>query len=427
MRTKSVVLVGITLCTMLLVSPVLASSVYTLGIYGNANEDDTIDMRDLTYVKLIFFGKKPETDLSDAKYDGKINPLDFIQIKLIIVGKEKELTLIDSADRTVTVKEPLTRLVVINSQTAEVIRSLKATDRIVGVDKYTLNKDLYFREMQDIPNVGSVYDDTDYEGILELQPEAVFIYASPTAYTSPSAEEIQNKLEAFGITVIRFDFFVRRTMIEETKKLGYILGQREEAEELIDFYEGHMNTIEERVEELSEEDKPRVYFECWTNTNPYWTCGGGTAWDEKIVMAGGKNIFSDLPYDYVEVDPEAVIERDPEIILAGVIVYDHGKCVTGYGVDDLTILKESRGNIMSRPELEKVSAVTNEEVYIINNWIVDGQSQFIGMAYMAKWLHPDLFKDLDPQAIHQEYLDRFQGIDFDVCEHGVWVYPPLKD
>ena len=31
---------------------------YVLGVYGNANEDDTIDMRDLTYVKLIFFGKK---------------------------------------------------------------------------------------------------------------------------------------------------------------------------------------------------------------------------------------------------------------------------------------------------------------------------------------------------------------------------------
>ncbi len=29
---------------------------YVLGVYGNANEDDTIDMRDLTYVKLIFFG-----------------------------------------------------------------------------------------------------------------------------------------------------------------------------------------------------------------------------------------------------------------------------------------------------------------------------------------------------------------------------------
>ena len=102
MKTKVVLLVGLALCTMLLVSPALASDVDTLEIYGNANEDDTIDMRDLTYVKLIFFGKKPETELADAKYDGKINPLDFIQIKLIIVGKEKELTVIDGADRIAT-------------------------------------------------------------------------------------------------------------------------------------------------------------------------------------------------------------------------------------------------------------------------------------------------------------------------------------
>jgi iron complex transport system substrate-binding protein len=69
MKTKIVVLVGLALCTMLLVSPALATDTCTLEIYGNANEDDTIDMRDLTYVKLIFFGKKPETELADAKYD----------------------------------------------------------------------------------------------------------------------------------------------------------------------------------------------------------------------------------------------------------------------------------------------------------------------------------------------------------------------
>ena len=84
---------------------------YVLGIYGNANEDDTIDMRDLTYVKLIFFGKKPETALADAKYDGKINPLDFIQIKLIIVGKEKELTIIDGNERAKMFKLPITRII----------------------------------------------------------------------------------------------------------------------------------------------------------------------------------------------------------------------------------------------------------------------------------------------------------------------------
>ena len=34
---------------------------YVLGIYGNGNEDDTIDMGDVVYTKLAIFGKKPKT------------------------------------------------------------------------------------------------------------------------------------------------------------------------------------------------------------------------------------------------------------------------------------------------------------------------------------------------------------------------------
>ena len=42
---------------------------FALQIYGNANEDDTIDMRDVTYIKLVIFGKKSSTKFCDANYD----------------------------------------------------------------------------------------------------------------------------------------------------------------------------------------------------------------------------------------------------------------------------------------------------------------------------------------------------------------------
>ena len=42
---------------------------------------------------------------------------------------------------------------------------------------------------------------------------------------------------------------------------------------------------------------------------------------------------------------------------------------------------------------------------------------------MAKWFHPELFEDLDPQAIHQEFLTEFQRLDYDLDERGVFVYP----
>ena len=109
-------LLGIVLlCSLLLIPHVIAkrttgSSEYVLKIYGNANEDDTIDMRDVTYIKLVIFGKKPETEFCDANYDGRVSMLDVVQTKLIIVGKAGEITLVDLVDRTVTVQMPIKKV-----------------------------------------------------------------------------------------------------------------------------------------------------------------------------------------------------------------------------------------------------------------------------------------------------------------------------
>jgi iron complex transport system substrate-binding protein len=41
---------------------------------------------------------------------------------------------------------------------------------------------------------------------------------------------------------------------------------------------------------------------------------------------------------------------------------------------------------------------------------------------MATWFYPDLFPDLDPRAVHQQYLSEFQRLDYDLDEHGMFVY-----
>ena len=379
---------------------------YVLGIYGNANEDDTIDMRDLTYVKLIFFGKKPETELADAKYDGKINPLDFIQIKLIIVGKEKELTLVDTAERTVTVKKPVERIVVFTNDALEPMRSLDATDEVVGVSKYTIKNDVFFPEFSDYPSVGSTWS-PDYEALLALNPDAVFTYAS-------YGKGIPDKLEELdpSIATVCLDCFDPLVYVEEVTKLAYILGRREEAREFIEFYEGFLNTIMERVSDIPEEEKTKVYFEAW---NKYKTVGAGPGRHMEIVIAGGKNIFDDLS-GTIEIEAEELIKRDPEVII-------RGTWVNGFKIDDETELSSIRDEIMSREELAAVTAVKDERVYVRAEGIPTGARIFVGLGSYARWFHPELFEDLDPIAYLQEYLTTFQGLDFDVSEQGVFVYP----
>ena len=435
-KTKMIALVeiAIVLCSVFLVAiPAIAAEQkvsagevtkaseddYVLGVCGNANEDDTIDMGDVVYTKLAIFGKKPKTELCDAKYDGRINVLDVIQTKLIILGKEKELTVIDSVDRIVTVKKPVDRVVASWRGILELTRTVKLEkDRIVGVGSWCQKVDykIFFSEYQDKPVVST----RDPESILKLDPDIVFMLSlsDPDPY--------RKKLESAGVTVFgALGGALGGDAGEEAIKFGYIFDKEKEAEEFRDWYEGSSSTIsliKERVEKIPEEDKPKVYFEYYTKK--YNTASERNA---RIHLAGGKSIFPDVQGGVIPVNPEAVVALNPDFIVQGC---GCGGYDGGYALDvgDTSKLEEKRDEIMSRSELQIVTAVREKQVYVLSGHFMYGGPSagcrgFLGTIYMAKWFHPELFEDLDPQAIHQEYLERFQGLDIDLDEKGVFVYP----
>ena len=416
MKRKIIMVIGIALCTMLLVSPALASDADTLWIYGNANEDDTIDMRDLTYVKLIFFGKKPETELADAKYDGKINPLDFIQIKLIIVGKEKELTVVDTADRTVTIPKPVERIVdLFGSNHAEGIRALGAIDRIVGIDlsitgkQWYLGGPLFFPELMELPLVGS-YDDPNYEMIIDLEPDVVIMLPE----FSPLPDEVQEILAPADIPVVALSFSKPEIFYEETSTLGYILDTEERAEEYLNFFQSWTDRVDEVVEELEPEEKKTVYFEAEAK---YYSYGGAKPYmgvPGMVRSAGGIYIYDDVSEWYFEVDPEEVVERNPDVIFKGTSIGDFG-----YTLTDTRELNEVRDELMSRSEMSLVTAVKNDDVFVISWGVAGGPRKIFGPVFLAKCLYPEKFEDLEPHDFIKEYFEEWQGIPY----QGEYIYP----
>ncbi|RJS83764.1 hypothetical protein CW713_03555 [Methanophagales archaeon] len=434
-KNKTIAFLEITvvLCSVFLVAmPATAVAAeeddFVLDIYGNANEDDTIDMRDLTYVKLIFFGKKPGTELADAKYDGKINPLDFIQIKLIIVGKEKELTYVDIFGEAETVNKPIKRVVVMDRCAAEAFRMLNAKDKVVAITKNMMaERYIYFPEFSKLPLAGYNWNEPDFEAILAQNPDAVITYIPQAVYWAKTKAEWEEKLPSVNIITLGFvnpptgnkwtDIDRYNDLIQSTRKLGYIFDKEAEAEEFCDWYEGHFNTIKSRTDELSEDEKPRIFQEWnWDYYSPHHITRERRMCD----IAGGRDIAADLPYSG-NVDPEWVMEQNPDMIIG---IYPFG--YLDYETDDPSEIIAKRENILNRPELANVAAVKNDRVYVQTFVMTNGPHTIANIAYMAKWLHPELFEDLDPEEIHQEFIDRFcPGLDYDVKEHGIFVYPPL--
>ena len=443
-KTLVVVEIAIVLCSLFLVAipaivadqnqetqKVSASEVttaseddYVLDIYGNANEDDTIDMGDVVYTKLAIFGKKPKTELCDAKYDGRINVLDVIQTKLIILGKEKQLTVIDAKEHIVTVKKPLRRVIVFVPGQFETLRSLNAADTIVGMPQDNLWDPAFFPEMSELTSLGYKWD-ADIETILNLHPDAAILH------TDRRQLKVRDTLEKIDPNIALLTFactnhnlepteYSPYTYSKEVRMLGYIFDKREEAEEFCDWYKDIMNSIKEEVDTIPEENRPKVFYEY----NKYAIRG----YNDRVVYAGGKNIFEEGR----KIDPEAVIDRDPDIIVNLAM-----RIKGGYDkdADDITELRDVWGDFMNpddpeyRPELAKVSAVRNNRIYVLANVFSiasrggNGAKGFLEVVYMAKWFHPTLFEDLDPKAIHQEYITRFQGLDIDLDKKGVFVYP----
>lgn len=115
-------------------------------------------------------------------------------------------------------------------------------------------------------------------------------------------------------------------------------------------------------------------------------------------------------------ETEWILFENPDVITS--LVYG-----CGYGTDDETDMVERHEEIMELPGFaDEVTAVKDNRVHIIDNDFF-GPGYIYGLAYMAKWLYPDIFADFDPEEIHQEFVDEFCGIDFDVTEEGTFVYP----
>jgi len=404
------------MCLLSAASTSLASD-YTLPIFGNANMDDAVNESDIAYVKDAMAGKSISTELSDVNRDGKIDEEDIKQIERIIDGTEdhltvKAFTIYDKA-RVVTAPMPADKIIILNLAGAEAIRCVKAEDKVIGIGDSLAegsSKD-FFPELSKLQTVGK-WNEPDIEAILSLKPDIVI-----ADLRTPDTGKLEDKLEGTGITVIRMGFTYPDYSLAETMALGYLLDRREEAKELVDFSGKYIDFIEGRVSSIPPDERPAVYPIYYTSNDLWKTGSNGSIVDMLCGLAGGKNIAHNLTGGtggmYPTVDPEWVVNENPKIIFTW-------SSPGGYSAKNDTQMRDLWTRIVGAPELSNVSAAVDKNVYLLTTEITSRPRWFVGLAYLAKWFNPDRFKDLDPEAIHKEYLEKFQGVNY----KGTFIYPP---
>jgi iron complex transport system substrate-binding protein len=360
--------------------------------------------------------QKAEDDFSG----GKISAADLAKIRTIHESYPRSFT--DSSNKEITIYKPISRIAVLTTEDYEILRTLNSTDKVVAASKYVVlsremgSGDLYADGSRYV-NIGSPTSTVDWEALIESNPDIIIAYMS-----SPKPEDLAQNLKETNITVIRWDSGNISQYLDIVKTMGYLLDRNEMAEEYSRFFEEKLGKYLDAASDLSVEQKPKVYLEAdFGGGQTYYTCGSGHAHNALIMAAGGNNIFSDLQ-GFKQVDPESVAMLSPQVILR----YKYLKDSPGIDkpLGDTAALEELRDEMLNRPELNNTTAVQDERVYVFTWDCTKGGGRFyLGMGYLGTWLQPQIFKEYDPRQVYEEYLEEFQGVDVDVINKGVFVYP----
>ncbi|MBU0764702.1 MAG: ABC transporter substrate-binding protein [Bacteroidetes bacterium] len=288
------------------------------------------------------------------------------------------------------------RIVVYNSDAAEVLAAIDAMDMVVGTCEF--KKDLVHSSyLEGLPIVGH-WKSPNIEAIVELHPDIVIAYDK-----WPSKEKLENKLDKFGISVRRIPCYRVATILDDVRQLGEITGRKKEAELYMKFIRRYLDLLKTKTGTITL--KQSLYFE----SSDFIALSAGSGADEVIDLVNLRNVAGDLSIPYPKISTEWLMEAKPGHIAK--IIYSEDPS------------EEHFNALVNRPAWDKLEAVMNNNVYLISNKISTGPRSFIGALYLAERCYPAIFSDINANEIHKEYCENF----FNKTPDKVFTYDQKKD
>ncbi|WCA61864.1 ABC transporter substrate-binding protein [Agrobacterium tumefaciens] len=275
-----------------------------------------------------------------------------------------------------------------------------------------------YPEIAKLPTFGGMKDGTfDIEQAVALKPDVILMNID--AKTATEEAGYIEKLAKVDIPLVYVDF--REKPMENTEPsmrlMGQLTGKEKIAEDFIKFRADSIAKVTDTLEKANPK-KPVVFMErAGGYSDDCCMSFGNENFGKMVELAGGINMAKDIiPGTFGTVNPEQIIASNPEqIIITGGNWNGYvpgGNWVgVGYGAD----LKEAHRkleNLTKRPAFTGVQAVKDGNVHAIWHQFYNNPYQFVAVQEIAKWLHPDLFKDLDPEATFKELHARFLPLDY---------------
>ncbi|MBD3835355.1 ABC transporter substrate-binding protein [Brevundimonas sp.] len=269
-----------------------------------------------------------------------------------------------------------------------------------------------FPALADLPKVAQSGQAFNAEAALAARPATALVSLD----AGPSDEQAA-QLESAGVSVAFIDFFSHpfENASRSLALLGGVIGRSEQAQAFNAFKQVRLDRISSRVKALTPEKRPSVFLEPHAMITPDCCASPGKGnIGDYIAFVGGRNIGADvLDQPTGKLNLEYVIQRDPDvyIVTGGPHLARAGGFVVGPGFS----AEQSQAGlkrVAARPGIAALKAVRQGRAHGLSHQLINSPIDIVATEVLAKWIHPELFGDLDPRATLDEINSRFLAVPY---------------
>ena len=345
----------------------------------------------------------------------------------------KPIEITDVTGRTVTLKKPAERVVLQWSGAGGpffTISALMGKDTpkvIAGMDTslqdYRADMWKHFTtempELAKIPVVGTIGDKTfNAEQVVALNPDVIFI---PVDLKDQYESDVKPKMDAAGIQTIYIDYHAEK--LESHQKsieaIGKALGKEERAAEISKFYTDRVTRVLDRVSKINK-PKPTVYLEVGMNGPEEFgnSFSSNYSWGALATMAGADVITKDVIKKTSPINPEFILEKNPDIIMIMGSYWPKKPTSMrlGFEATEASSQELLKAFTTERQGWSELKAVENKQVYSAHHGLPREVFDAAVFEYLAKTFYPEEFADVDPEATLKEFYDKFLPFSYS----GIW-------
>lgn len=195
---------------------------------------------------------------------------------------------------------PARRIVTLAPHLAELVHAAGAGERLVGVSEWSD----YPAGVESLPRVGSAVQ-VDLETLVALAPDLVL------GWEGGNPARLLRQVEGQGFRLVTFGVETLEDIGTQIEAIGRLAGTPGPAAQAAARYHADLAAL--RAEQAGKAELRVFYQVSW---RPLYTVGGRQVISQVITLCRGRNIFGDQAVLAPAVGLEAIVARDPEVILA---------------------------------------------------------------------------------------------------------------